>query len=228
MWFFSRKKSLSEQGFFCGFTDYHCHVLPGVDDGFSDISKSLQALNGYEEMGAETVWFTPHIMEEMPNTPTKLRKCFEELCAAYSGKLKLKLAAEYMMDKNFLDLLEAGDLLTIVDDKHLLVETSYLMPQGDIYNILYGIRTKGLVPILAHPERYLYLSEEDLNKILRMGVKFQMNLPSIGGFYGKGVKKRAEQLLRQNAYSYYGTDLHRFHMLQKIADIKSKPLPQTP
>ena len=51
--------------------DYHCHILPGVDDGFQDPEKSLEQLRIYEASGIREVWFTPHIMEDVPNEDRK-------------------------------------------------------------------------------------------------------------------------------------------------------------
>ncbi|MDE7335811.1 MAG: capsular biosynthesis protein, partial [Muribaculaceae bacterium] len=105
--FFERSKSVSLDGL----TDWHSHILPGVDDGVETLEESLEILAGYEELGIRQVWLTPHIMEDLPNTPAKLRARFEQLCQAYSGPLKLHLAAENMIDNLFLQRLEADDLL---------------------------------------------------------------------------------------------------------------------
>ena len=77
MWPFRKKQTLEESGFFRGFTDWHCHILPGVDDGVLTMDESLQILAEYERLGVKEVWLTPHIMEDIPNTTEKL--CFISL-----------------------------------------------------------------------------------------------------------------------------------------------------
>ena len=67
MWPFARKYALLPSGFFRDLTDWHCHILPGVDDGVRNIEESLAILAQYEEWGVHQVWLTPHIMEDMPN-----------------------------------------------------------------------------------------------------------------------------------------------------------------
>lgn len=62
-----------------GGIDWHCHILPGVDDGFQEMEKSLEMLATYEEIGIREVWFTPHIMEDVPNTTARLRQVFDSL-----------------------------------------------------------------------------------------------------------------------------------------------------
>ena len=155
MWPFRKKQTLEESGFFRGFTDWHCHILPGVDDGVQTMDKALQILTEYERLGVKEVWLTPHIMEDVPNTTQHLRERFAELQAAYRGSVVLNLASENMLDNLFEERLNKNDLLPIgKDGRHLLVETSYFNPPMGLQNILLRIKAKGYIPILAHPERY--------------------------------------------------------------------------
>ena len=74
MWPFTHKRTLEESGFFRGFTDWHCHILPGVDDGVQTMEEALRILAEYERLGVKAVWLTPHIMEDIPNTTGHLRE----------------------------------------------------------------------------------------------------------------------------------------------------------
>ena len=133
MWPFTRSCSLAESGLFEGFTDWHSHILPAVDDGVRSVEEALEILHGYEALGMKTVWLTPHIMEDMPNTPESLKRKFEELRTAYSGRIGLHLAAEHMLDNLFDERLNGNDLLPIGRrGNHLLVETSYFNPPLDL------------------------------------------------------------------------------------------------
>ena len=221
MWPFRKKQTLGESGFFRGFTDWHCHILPGVDDGVQTMEEALQILAEYERLGVKEVWLTPHIMEDIPNTTEKLRDCFTELRTAYQGSVMLHLASENMLDNLFEERLEKNDLLPIgKDGKHLLVETSYFNPPIGLNNILLRIKAKGYYPVLAHPERYLYMNENDYQCLSSMGIEFQLNLFSLFGLYGKGVQKRAKTLQKQGMYNYIGTDLHRIITLQNALRVK--------
>ncbi len=220
----SALRSLRKQNFFEGFVDYHCHVLPDVDDGICSMSDALEVLRLYEDLGVKGLWLTPHVMEDIPNTTDFLRRRFDELRDAYKGSLELHLAAEYMLDLVFFERLEHDDLLPIVDDKHILVETSYLLPQNDLFSALDSVIRKGYIPILAHPERYQYVRDADLERMKELGVKFQLNLPSLGAFYGKPVRKRAKRFLKMGLYSFYGSDLHRVGMLMRLAEMKTSSL----
>ena len=220
MWF-RKRQTLEESGFFHGFTDWHSHILPGVDDGVQSMDESLQILAEYERLGVKEVWLTPHIMEDIPNTTEKLRDRFAELKAAYQGSVLLHLASENMLDNLFEDRLEKNDLLPIgKDGKHLLVETSYFNPPMGLNNILLRIKAKDYYPVLAHPERYLYMNENDYQRLKTMGIEFQLNQFSHFGLYGKEVQKRAKILQKQGMYNYIGTDLHRIITLQNVLRVK--------
>lgn len=215
MLFFESRTTLAKSGILQGFTDWHCHLLPDVDDGVRTLDETLRILALYEDQGVKNVWLTPHIMEDIPNTTADLRVKFCNLQTVYQGKMILHLAAENMLDNLFEERLAAGDLLPLGEDKnHLLVETSYFHPPMGLENTLSRVKKKGYFPVLAHPERYMYMHENDYFRLREMGVKFQMNLPSIFGMYGTNVKKKAEWLLKKGFYNFAGTDTHRLESLQ--------------
>ena len=161
-------------------------------------------------------------MEDIPNETQYLRQRFAELQAAYKGNVTLRLAAENMLDNLFEERMEKNDLLPIGEEgKHLLVETSYFNPPIGLRNILLRIKSKGYHPLLAHPERYLYMSEADYRQLKDMRVMFQLNLLSPSGFYGKNVSRKAAWLLKQRMYDYAGTDLHQYAQIAALANARS-------
>ena len=210
---------MAQSGFFRGFVDWHCHILPGVDDGVQTMDEALHILAAYERLGIREVWLTPHIMEDIPNPTARLRERFAELLAAYKGNVVLNLAAENMLDKLFEERLEQDDLLPLgKDGRHLLVETSYFNPPMGLDDILRRIQAKGYYPLLAHPERYIYMEENDYVRLKSMHIKFQLNLFSLMDLYGKEVRKRAKELQSKGMYDYIGTDLHRIAVLNNLLE----------
>lgn len=198
-----------------GFTDWHSHILPGVDDGFQDMESSLAALARYEEVGVRKIWLTPHVMEDYPNTPEKLRERFAELKGEYTGGIELCLAAENMLDNLFEERMESGNVLPIGDaGNHILVETSYMNPPYGMDSMIESIFSAGYFPLLAHPERYRYMSEKDYRKWKERGVKFQTNYFSITGGYGEEARKKLEWLLEQDMIDVCGSDLHRLQFFE--------------
>ena len=217
MWPFRKCIPLKDSGIFEGFTDWHSHILPAVDDGVRSVEEALEILHGYEALGMKTVWLTPHIMEDMPNTPESLKRKFEELRTAYSGQIELHLAAEHMLDNLFDERLNGNDLLPIGQrGDHLLVETSYFNPPLDLEGTLCRIRSCGYYPLLAHPERYVYMSRKDYRRLHEAGVRFQLDLFALAGMYGKRATECAGWLLEQGFYDAAGTDIHRKAVCDRI------------
>lgn len=222
-WPFQRKQTLAESGILRGMTDYHSHLLPGVDDGVQTVEESLEILQLYEQLGIREVWFTPHIMEDIPNTTSGLRNRFEQFQKRYTGNIRLHLAAEYMLDNLFKERLAHRDLLPIGEEgNHLLVETSYFNPPMDLYGMMEKIKSAGFIPVLAHPERYTYMGEKDYHRLKDAGVMFQSNLPSLVGMYGNLVKKKIEGLCSKNMINLYGTDTHRLLLFRKMLVMREK------
>ena len=283
MWPFSKKRySILESGLLQGMTDCHCHILPGVDDGIQTMEESLRALQKMSELGVREIWLTPHIMEDIPNSPEDLRRRFAELNdndndnvnanenedeieKGNAVKVKVKvnananenedenekgnavkvnvnvnvnvnvhLAAEHMLDNLFIQRFAADDLLPYQDETFnsplsrrgaggeglLLVETSYFHPPMGLYDILENIRKKGYTPLLAHPERYMYMENSDYRRLQDMDIKLQLNILSLTGAYGETAARKAYHLLHQGAYSCLGTDLHNLNSFLEYAEVK--------
>ena len=211
---FRKRKSIESSDLLRGKVDRHSHILFGVDDGIQTLEESLEAVEYLEKLGLDTLWCTPHIMEDVPNTTELLKQRFNELQQAYKGPIKLRLAAEYMLDTLFAQRLADNDLLTM-DDDVVLVETSVWNPPTDFLGILEEIKRRGYHPLLAHPERYRYLKDKDYERLYVLGVGFQLNLGTLAGQYGETAFKKAKMILNKGWYSHYGSDCHRLTTLEK-------------
>lgn len=202
-----------------GSTDWHSHILPGVDDGFKSLDDSLKALHLLESLGVKRVWLTPHIMEDFPNETGDLRKRFEELKLAYDGNMTLFLASENMLDNLFEERLDANDFLPLGENgNHLLVETSYYNPPMNMTGVLEKVKRAGYYPVLAHPERYQYMDEKDYRRLKEDGIIFQANYFSLLGAYGDTARKKLEWLLKHGMIDLMGSDLHRLKVIEVLAD----------
>ncbi len=223
MWFFKNKvASLEDSGFLSGVTDWHSHILPGGDDDIKTSEGSLEVLRHFDAKGVDTLWLTPHIMEDYPNTTAKLRERFEQLKAAWTGNVKLRLASENMLDSLFEERLAARDLLPIGENAdHLLVETSYFSAPMGFDRMIDSIKSAGYYPLLAHPERYTYMNEADYKKLKDKGVKMQLNYVSLIGGYGETSRKKSIWLLKNGYIDVVGSDLHRLRSNQTL--IAEKP-----
>ena len=181
----------------------------------------MQILASYERLKVKEVWLTPHIMEDIPNSTAMLRTRYAELKSAYKGPIILRLASENMLDNLFEERLAQGDLLPLgKEGKHLLVETSYFNPPYGLHNILLRIKSKGYVPVLAHPERYVYMEPKDYEQLKRLNVAFQLNLPSLVRAYGTDAKRKSKWLLENMFYQFTGTDTHKLSAWEHFTGLK--------
>lgn len=204
---FGKKKILTSR-LLEGMTDIHCHLLPAVDDGAENEEEALQALRLMESVGVQRLFFTPHVMEELTaNRADFLRERFDRFRARLSTTIEVRLAAEYMLDPAFAARKKEG-LLTF-DGTHVLVETSYLMPPLGFREILFDLQAEGYRPVLAHPERYRYMSPDDYDWLFEHEIALQLNLMSLAGTYGPSPQRRAEDLLSKSYYTFIGSDCHR-------------------
>lgn len=209
-----KKQSLCSSEVLKGSIDCHSHILFGVDDGIRTLEESLAVLKYEESLGVKEVWFTPHIMEDRANATDDLKLRFDQLCEAYSGPVKLNLAAEYMIDPLFEQRFASRDLMTM-DNDTLLVETSTWTPPIGLYDTFRELQSAGYRPLFAHPERYRYLNEPSYERLRKLGIHFQLNLPSLVGFYGETAMRKAEWLLERGFYTEVGSDCHRLRLIEE-------------
>lgn len=98
------------------------------------------------------------------------------------------------------------------EGNHILVELPIHDPTkiGDLSpaDEIRALVADGLQPVLAHPERYLYLEMDDYKALRDAGAQFQRNLGTIEGLYGEAVSVRAEALQTAGMYEWVGSDLH--------------------
>ena len=212
--FLHKKISFAGSGLLQGFKDHHSHILFGVDDGVKTLEESLEILSYAESNGVSQIWCTPHIMEEIKTPTLFLQERFAQLKESYKGNISLHLAAEYMLDTEFERRLENRNLLPLYDDV-ILVETSVTIPPYNFIEVLHDIMSKGYRPMLAHPERSRYLTMTDYERLDSLGVYFQMNLPSIVGYYGDTAQKKAMQILKNDWYKVAGSDCHRLQSYER-------------
>ena len=198
------------EGFFQGAVDVHCHLLPGVDDGFSSSTKSLQALKKLEERGIKKMILTPHFMKDYPNNDLgSITAEFESFKkeAEQVSSIQFRLGAEYMLDACFLKHFKQG-FLFLDNNNQVLCETSYLMYEPGITEMLFDIMCEGLQPIIAHPERYEYAVKDNYLRWKEKRYKFQLNLLSLAGAYGEPAMVKSHYLLNEGMYDYVGSDMH--------------------
>ncbi len=187
-----------------------------TEEGHDGIVSSAVLIKRKENLYAESAKASAFAGEpEGGFSNAHLKERFEEYKKHYTGDVEIRLAAEYMMNKEFLAKVHDKDLLTYADGVHVLVETSYFAPPVEMTEILYSLALNGYKPIIAHPERYQYMSKKDYRTLKDKGYEFQLNFLALAGYYGDAVYERAIDLLDNNMYSFTGSDFHRLSTFQR-------------
>lgn len=195
--------------------DFHSHILPGIDDGATDLENAVQLASAMKQWGFERVTCTPHITNKFRNTPETIKPVFDMLQEALYVRgvdLELKMSAEYrIVPQTWPEVLEKNWLMPI-EDKFLLMELPIFDPSdiGDLKPLeeFKKVVSMGLIPLLPHPERYFYLSHRELMEFLEAGVRIQSNYGSLAGLYGDTAEQNARSLVDEGLVSFWGTDLH--------------------
>jgi len=201
-------------------TDIHLHLLPGIDDGPKNMEESIKMIQQLKAMGYKKLIATPHVYwEYYPNTKKIiLEKLLAVQAAVEQANISISIdaAAEYYLDDHFEKLLAENNLMTLDRTDYVLIECSMLEKNRKMLEYLFQMQVQGYRPLLAHPERYLYYKEKDYQSLLEKGCKFQINLLSIAGHYGREVQKRANFLLKKKWCHFVGTDAHHTNHLKVI------------
>lgn len=203
-------------------TDMHSHLLPGIDDGSPDISTTLQLIKGMMALGYTKLVTTPHIMWDMyKNTSEIILQKLELVREAVKEEglnIEINAAAEYFLDDHVHGLVKNNTPLLTISGNMVLVEFSLAYPSQSLKEILFDMQMQNYLPVIAHPERYIYLEKnKDFYEELKdIGCLFQLNLLSLGGYYGKSPLLLADHLIRKGYYDLIGTDLHGFRHLEAM------------
>lgn len=222
--FFSKKKFLVD--FLGGFVDIHNHILPGIDDGAKTVEESMALIKGFSALGIKKFIATPHIMHNYyPNDHDSIynarKKVQDSLLQEGIGGITLDVAAEHMIDDNFEFLLEEKKVMPL-KNSFLLIEMSYLQPPLNFDEAVQKIASHRYFPILAHPERYNFINQNSSKfmKFRKNGILLQMNILSLGEYYGKDVQKKAHKLLNEGLIDYMASDIHNIQQLEYLKEIQ--------
>jgi protein-tyrosine phosphatase len=205
------------------YVDIHSHLLPGIDDGAKNIEESQFLITELRKIGFSQFITTPHIFSGVwDNTKEKITSNYQETLSLISDKsidIKLNVAAEYLLNDHFLELLNRNEILTLKDN-YVLVEMSYINPPIQLYDIIFKLQVAGYIPILAHPERYSFYhkSTDEYKKLKKSGCLFQLNLLSTVGYYGNEVMKTANFLLNNGMIDYVGSDVHHMKHINSFCN----------
>ena len=194
--------------------DLHCHILPGVDDGAKDLVEALEMARIAEADGITTIISTSHYVEGsefvMGQTLRDRVASFNERLHQENIGIKVVLGNEAFISPSLVKDVKDKKVFTMNESRYLLIE----LPMHDIpmytEDVLYQLMLEGIIPIIAHPERYVKVIEDPmlLYHLIQKGVLVQINAGSLTGRFGTKVKETCEILLRHNMVHFIGSDGH--------------------
>lgn len=204
-------------------TDCHNHILFGVDDSAVFLEQSLELARLAVEMGYDEIYCTPHFMKGYymadkatikDNSEKLIEKCKEE-----GINLKFKLSREYYLDENIIEsITQNGGVI----NKRVSIEGPLGVWPDYMDSLIYEIQLAGYVPVLAHPERNIILSEniKKLKSLKLKGCEIQLSLTSIIGNYGKRVESAFKNIVSEGLANHIASDMHFPALTGKWDDIK--------
>lgn len=188
--------------------DIHSHAIPFVDDGSKDLETSKKILSDAEKEGIDKMICTPHYrVGQFAEKKSVIEESFNILVANNPTGIKLFWGQEITVDKTVRKKLADGELLTMNNTKYVLLEYPYF-DRFEIAESVYEFSLLGYLPIVAHAERYEYLTERDTEDIIDNGGLVQINASSLFASPFASFKKRAVKLLEKDAVSFVASDIH--------------------
>lgn len=194
--------------------DIHSHILHGIDDGSKNIEMTLEMLKVAEKNGTKSIIATPHYCLEFAETPylevRDLVSNLKELIKSEGINIDIYPGQEIYFFENMVNSYKEGIIGTMNSSRYMLIELPMRKYEERFLEVIYELQVLGVVPIIAHPERYDFIIENPsfINKFIDEDILFQMNTGSIVGKFGKNVKKTCKILMQNNIYNFIGSDAH--------------------
>lgn len=197
--------------------DIHAHILPGLDDGADRTRTSLRMAESAVCSGVTDLIATPHCNQRgrfenyASEALTEQYLRLKDMLQREQIALRLHLGMEVFATRGTASLLRDGKVLTLAGSRYLLVEFGFRTDAYEMDRILRETAQAGVVPILAHPERYqaLQVLPDILEDWVRAGVHLQINKGSLSGYFGREPFALAETMLEHDLASFVASDAHR-------------------
>ncbi len=225
-------------------TDWHCHLLPGIDDGPNGMDEAVAMAAGLHKLGFARVCCTPHLIKGAYEADDREVQsaliALQQRLAEENIALDLLPGREYYLDEFLLDYLRTP--LTLGGSRSIMIEFPNHASAELVQTACFQIRRSGYTPLIAHPERCRLFAVPEklkdswfsrirnqssrpktdapslLSYLLDIGCQFQGNLGSFAGNYGEAVRSCAEELRRLGIYTCFGTDAHSLPAVKSITE----------
>ncbi|MDB9775439.1 histidinol phosphatase [Vicingaceae bacterium] len=209
-------------------TDFHSHLIPGIDDGAQTMEDSILLIQGLQSLGFEKIITTPHCMSDFyKNTPSIIQEGLANVKEELKNRgidVELEASAEYYLDDDFERKIDEGEIIPF-GDNYILFELPFLAEPQNFNEVVFKLQSMGYRPILAHPERYgfYYNNFETYQDFVDRGIYLQVNMMSLMGHYSPETQKIAEKMIDRGLISFIGSDLHNDRQLPLLTHASKMP-----
>ncbi len=200
--------------------DIHCHIMPGFDDGSDNIEESVRMARLAVEGGTTAIIATPH--SNIPNSYqnycdgdyVEKFKALKARLADEKIPLKIFPGHEIFAAENFIESIKSKKLLTLCNSDYPLVEFNFTEHSDSVFKKLQMLTAEGLIPIVAHPERYAFVAEDDSAplKLKKIGCLLQINKGSLKGNFGRNAYMASDYIVENELADFIASDAHSPYM----------------
>ena len=194
--------------------DIHCHILPGVDDGAKDLEDSLEMARIAQREGIKTIINTSHyhpdfdyvVGERLSEELVKFNTILKE----HNIDVEVLMGNELYYSDNLLEYIDKKEFHTLNNSKYILIEFAPTRFPKNLCDVVYELKIRGYIPILAHVERYQEVQESPklIEEVIEEGALIQVNVSSVLGKGPSYYNRISDILLNRNMVHFIGTDAH--------------------
>ncbi|MFB6466847.1 tyrosine-protein phosphatase [Cytobacillus sp. Hz8] len=214
--------------------DIHCHILPSIDDGPRDFASVIEMANQAVAIGVTDLFATPHHLNgRYENTKQEILegvRVLNQILQNESIPLNVHGGQELRLHREIFQSLNENEILTLDNQgKYLLLELPTQEVPSYTLDIVYELLLKGIIPIIAHPERNAMFQEDPelLFELVQEGALTQLTSSSILGHFGKKAKSFSFKIIEHHLVHFVATDAHNldsrnFNLHKAYEIIKTK------
>lgn len=202
--------------------DLHCHLLPGIDDGATDLDDALAMARVACEDGVTTLACTPHIYPGLYNNTAEIihdgvARLREQLAQA-DIPLALTAGADAQLTPNMLEQLQTGRIPTLAGSRYFLFEPPHHVAPPRMAEVIFAILAAGFVPVITHPERLTWIEDryETICEVFEAGAWIQLTAGSVTGLFGRRAQYWSDRMLDEGRVHILASDGHNLRRRRPV------------
>ena len=198
------------------FVDIHHHLLYGMDDDGPKTKEDMRAMiHQAVSDNISTLIATPHVSPGVRHFDqavfhARLQEA-NDYCLMQALPLKILPGAELFYTSYTCELLRQGQVPTLADTDHVLVEFLPSVAAVKLEEAIRHLANAGYVTIVAHVERYsAIIKAPDTMQYLkgRYGARFQVNAETLIGKQGFWLRRYLRHALDEGLVDFIASDAH--------------------